>query len=119
MKILASLAILAASVSTTAASMPPAQMEQPAYREPAQPWTSVDQAERARDCRDRIEKVRAAAGKPELERGPADPDKPLLMYAVDKRLDNCGVIVPVADPTDLRQSPEPGRPEVIPAVPRG
>lgn len=115
MNILASLAVVTASLATGAASVPPAPMEQPAYREPARPWTSVEQAERARECRDRIEQVLGAAGEPERNRSPADPDKPLLMYAVDTRIDDCGVIIPVADPSDIRQGPPPGRPQLIPA----
>lgn len=105
------------SAAAAALSAPPMQADQSAYEEPARPWTSVEQAERLRECRDRIEQVRAAAGKPKLEREPANPDKPLLMYAVDTRIDDCGVIVPVADPSDLRQAPPPGIARMIPALP--
>ncbi len=117
MKILASLAVLTASFSTTAASVPPAQMDNPAFREPVRPWPSLEHVEREKYCHDRIQKARAAAGKPELAPAPADPDNPLLMYAVDTRIDGCGVMVPVANPAAWRQSPLPGKPEVIPAAP--
>ena len=69
-------------------------------------------------CRDRIELVRQASGYPRLENLPASPDRPLLMYAVDQRIQDCSVIVPVSDPSDLRQAPEPGQLEMIPALPR-
>lgn len=94
---------------------PAQQLDQPEYENPAKPWASVEQAERDRRCRDRIEQVRAEAGRPQLERGPADADKPLMMYAVDRKIDGCSVMVPVADPTDIRTSPAPGKPERIPA----
>ncbi len=87
----------------------------PTYQAPAAPWASVDHAQELKACRDRIEQVRAASGKPELDRSPADPDKPLLIYAVDTRIDDCGVIIPVADPSDIRESPPPGRPQLVPA----
>lgn len=83
------------------------------YEAPAQPWRDTDDAQTR--CRDRIHHVRDAAGKPELDRKPAEPDKPLLIYAVDHRIDGCGVLVPAADPGDIRQSPEPGPAKLIPA----
>jgi hypothetical protein len=102
--------------STVAAASPPADpLDQPGFEAPAAPWTSVEQAERDRRCRDRIEQARSEAGRPKLEREPASPDKPLLIYAVDHRVDGCGVLVPVGDPADIRQSPPPGPPAVIPA----
>lgn len=94
---------------------PPMPLDQTGYQAPAQPWSSVEDADKAHDCRNRIEQVRSKAGKPQLERGPAKFDEPLLVYAVDQRVDGCGVLVPVADPADLRQAPEPNRPEIIPA----
>ncbi len=99
------------------AAPPVAVMNLPSYGEPATPWPNVDAATSKQACRDRIEQVRAAEGRPKLERAPPDPDKPLLMYAVDKRLDDCTVIVPVADPGDVRQLPEPGPLEIVPLVP--
>ena len=107
--------LLALSPLLVSATPPAVPLDQPAYEAPAQAWRSVEDAEQARRCRDRIEQVRSEAGKPRLEREPARPDKPLLMYAVDHRVDGCGVLVPVGDRADIRQAPEPGRPEVIPA----
>lgn len=108
-------ALLIATPLLLGAAPPSSVMSLPSYEEPARPWPSVDAAEADRRCRDRIEQVRAQAGKPKLERGPADPGEPLLMYAVDHRIDGCGVLVPVADPADVRTSPEPGPARLIPA----
>lgn len=117
MNILASFTVLTAPLAAGAASGPPTAMEQPAYREPARPWTSVEQAERERECRDKIELAREKLGHPELEKAPSSPDRSFLMHAVDTRIDGCGVIVPVADPTDLREAPPPGAPRFMPAAP--
>lgn len=75
----------------------------------------------AERCRDRITVAREAAGKPPLlDRGPASPDRPYHIYAVDKRIDGCAVMVMHGDPTDIR--PIPDRSEavgrVIPLTPR-
>lgn len=88
------------------------------YDEPVQPWRSVEDGQAAKACRDRIEQARGAAGQPKLDRSPADPDKPMLLHAVDRKIDGCGVLVLVADPTDLRPFPESGPPAIIPARPR-
>jgi len=73
-------------------------------------------------CRDRITQTREAAGKPPLlDRGPASPDKPHRIYAVDKRIDGCAVMVMHGDVNDVRPLPE--RPKdagsVIPLMPLG
>jgi hypothetical protein len=70
-------------------------------------------------CRDRITLARKAAGKPPLlEREPASPDKPYLIYAVDRRQDGCAVMVMKGDPADIRSLP--ARPEgVVRMVPLG
>lgn len=61
-------------------------------------------------CRDQITKAREDAGKsPLLDRAPASPDKPYHIYAVDKRIDGCAVMVMHGDVTDFRPLPE--RPE--------
>lgn len=107
--------LLPLSLMLVSATPPVDGLDHPSYETPAKPWSSVESAERTRQCRDRIERARAEAGKPKLERQPASPEKPLLMYAVDHRVDGCGVLVPVSDPADIRQPPEPGKPELIPA----
>lgn len=109
---------LATAAISTASAAPAPIMNLPAYGDPATPWSSVDDAiERATACRNRIEQARAAAGKPRLDREPASPDEPLLMYAVDRRLDGCGVLVPVGDPAAVRVSPRPGKPAFRPLGP--
>ncbi len=71
------------------------------------------------ECQDRIHRARAAAGLPLLKREPASPDKPHLIYAVDRRQDGCGVMVMMGNPDDIRPLPEPfedqGRGLLIPA----
>lgn len=116
MKIAASLVLLSASLSATGSvpqRLPVA--DQPGYQEPAQRWKSVDEPAAREACRDRIEQARAASGKPRLDRTPAGEEGPLLLYAVDHRVDGCGVLVPVNDPADIRQSPPPSAPELRPA----
>lgn len=57
-------------------------------------------------CRDRITLAREAAGKPPLlDREPASPDKPHRIYAVDKRVDGCSVMVMMGDTADMRPLP--------------
>lgn len=117
MKVMSMKLIVAALLTSGVASAsPPADpLDQPGYEAPAKRWTSVEEADRDRRCRDRIAQVRADEGKPRLEREPASPDQPLLMYAVDHRVDGCAVLVPVSDPADIRQSTLPGKLEIIPA----
>ena len=59
------------------------------------------------NCRDRIERVRAELGQPTLDRGTASADKPLLIAAVDKRIDGCAVMQMKGDVNDLRPLPRP------------
>ena len=97
---------LAALALLGAADTPPAPPADPqtAPAEP-RPVTPSDA-----ECRDRITHAREAAGKPPLlERGPASPDKPYLIYAVDRRQDGCAVMVMKGDPADIR--PLPARPD--------
>ena len=115
MKLALVMVTLAATGAAAAAALPPPMVQLPAYDIPAQPWPDIAAPSRQLACRDRVEQVRAQAGKPAIERAPADPDAPLMIHAVDRRIDGCGVLVPVADPADIREAPEPGRPELIPA----
>ena len=63
-------------------------------------------------CRDRINLARDSAGKrPLLDREPASPDKPHRIYAVDKRIDGCAVMVMHGDVSDVR--PLPARSEGV------
>ena len=68
-------------------------------------------------CREAILQVREATGQPRLQREAASADKPLLIAAVDKRIDNCRVLVMARDTRDIRPEPEPGsnRARLLPA----
>lgn len=59
------------------------------------------------NCRDRIERARAELGQPTLDRETAGADKPLLIAAVDKRIDGCAVMQMKGDVNDLRPLPRP------------
>lgn len=69
------------------------------------------------ECSDRITKAREEAGLPLLKREPASPEKPLMIYAVDRREHGCSVMVMKGNPDDIRQLPErmEGPPIMIPA----
>ncbi|MCH2488205.1 MAG: hypothetical protein MK010_10750 [Erythrobacter sp.] len=83
--------------------------DMPSYQEPAQSWRDIqDPIERAR-CEQEIRKARAEAGKPEIERETADAEEPLLIAAVDQKLNGCSVLVMKQDTSDVR--PLPARPE--------
>ena len=59
------------------------------------------------NCRDRIMQVREDMGLPPLmERQPASPDNPHLIYAVDRRQDGCSVMVMMGNRNDIRPLPE-------------
>jgi hypothetical protein len=110
--------ILMAAPFLVSATPPAAIVSLPSYSEPAQPWSSVADAEARKGCRDRIERARAQAGQPRLDPAPANPDKPILHYAVDRRIDGCGVLVSVGDPGGMVPPPESRAPEVIPTKPK-
>ena len=67
-------------------------------------------------CRDRIHEVREERGLPELSRENAKPDEPLMILAVDKRIDGCSVMVMAYDTSDVR--PVPTAPDGPPRVRR-
>ena len=68
-------------------------------------------------CRDTIRQVRESAGLPALDKGNAHPGQALLIAAVDKRIDNCRVLVMARDSRDIRPEPAPadGRALLMPA----
>lgn len=117
------LALLAAApVAMTLADDPepagPAALDMPSYEEPVRPWRDIEDAiPSPEECRDRIYQARAAAGQPELEGETADPDEPLLIWAVDRREQGCSVLVVKGDPEDIRPVPRPPEdaPRLIPA----
>lgn len=120
--------------SQVSAAPPRSALDNPAYSDPARKWTSIDDATGApviseetrelleklrnqRKCSDTISKARAEAGLPMTQREPASPDKPYLVYAVDRREDGCSVMVMKGDTDDIRQLPKPidGPAGIIPA----
>lgn len=68
-------------------------------------------------CADRIERVRDDLAQPRLDRSPASADKPLLIAAVDKRIDGCAVLQMKGNVNDLRPLPvaPSGPPRLQPA----
>ena len=81
------------------------------------PATPAHSPERRAACRETITPVREQAGLPKLERGAARPGEGLLIAAVDKRIDDCRVLVMARDTRDIRPEPEPsdGRARLLPA----
>ncbi len=59
-------------------------------------------------CRDRIQLVRQQRGLPKLQRDTASPDEPLMIAAVDHRIDGCSVMVMRSNTADVRPIPKPG-----------
>ena len=59
-------------------------------------------------CRDRIHEVRQERGLPKLQRDTATPEEPLLIAAIDRRIDGCSVMVMRSNTADVRPSPAPG-----------
>ena len=77
----------------------------PAYTQPARAWTSVEDVLASKQCGDRIEQVREAAGQPALDKTPATPGEGYMIAAVDKRIDGCAVMQMKGDVNDLRPLP--------------
>ena len=94
-----------ATIGATPPATPDAMM--PGYTRPAQKWSSVEEALSDRLCADRIEQVRDAAGEPRLDRAPASTETPMLIAALDKRIDGCAVLQMKGDVNDLRPVPLP------------
>ena len=63
------------------------------------------------NCRDRLEQAQEEAPKldlrsaPLFRRKPDTPEKPLAIYAVDRRENGCGVMVMMGNPEDVRPVP--------------
>jgi len=76
----------------------------PAKVSPVEPSVS-DVPAGTKACTDRVRLVREARGLPQLERGPARPGEPLIIKAVDHRIDGCSVMVMHYDTRDVRPLP--------------
>jgi hypothetical protein len=102
--------LLALFLATGAAPQPAPVVPSTDLDIPYQPSQAV--------CRDRIIEAREERGLPELRRETAAPDEPLLIAAVDKRIDGCAVLVMRNNTSDIRPLPvieSKGRLERIPA----
>lgn len=102
------LILLPLCACTMIGATPPATPDElmPGYTRPAERWSS-NEAPSERLCADRIEQVRDAAGEPMLDRAPANAETPMLIAAVDKRIDGCAVLQMKGDVNDLRPVPLP------------
>lgn len=105
----AALAALAAAplmLAQTDSEAGPVELDMPSYHEPARQWRSVEDAPTPKSCREKIEHVREENGQPPLRRETAESGEPLLIAAVDHRIDGCGVMVMRQDTSDVRPLPE-------------
>lgn len=96
----------------------PLPLDMPSFQEPAGQWRSVEHASPPYEkCRDTIRHVREANGQPALRKDAAEPGEPLLIAAVDQRIDECSVMVMRRDTSDVRPLPVPaeGPAKLIPA----
>ncbi len=99
------LPLIAILLATGAAAETPAAPE--AVPPERVPGAVNAQADRNVVCRDRIHMVRQERGLPTLQRDTVSPDRPLLIAAVDRRIDGCSVLVMRNDLGDVRPIPAP------------
>ena len=105
--------LIALFLSTAAA---PPQTDAPGEQRAETPTVEIDPTTGKVMCRDRIQQVRTERGLPWVDRGTAvDPDQPLLIAAVDHRIDGCSVMVMRDNTSDVRPLPEPQEHRVMPA----
>lgn len=102
------MALVLASGATAPQAVPP---------EPV-PGALAAQADPKVVCRDRIHEVRQERGLPMLQRDTAKLDEPLLIAAVDKRIDGCSVMVMRNNLADVRPLPAPDAAPLFRRVPR-
>ncbi|QZD92793.1 hypothetical protein K3162_01730 [Qipengyuania xiapuensis] len=96
---------------------PHSKLDMPAYEEPASRWETIEEATAEdENCRDRIREVREETGQPELEDDTGEPEEPMVIAAVDHRIDGCSVLVMRGNTDDVRPLPKPaGEPKLVPA----
>jgi hypothetical protein len=80
------------------------------------PVSPAGSAEGRVPCRDTIHQVRDERGLPRLQRETAVPHEPLLIAAVDHRIDGCSVMVVYGNTSDVR--PLPAMPDGSPSLQR-
>ena len=95
---------LIALMLTTGASAETLGAPQAVPPEPV-PGAMTAQADPKTVCRDRIHMVRQERGLPMLQRDTATPDEPLMIAAVDRRIDGCSVMVMHGNLADVRPLP--------------
>jgi len=110
--------LIALALATGAAAEPLARTPAPGIVDPA-PDSQLTSPEGRVPCRDTIRAVREERGLPQLERETASPGEPLLIAAVDHRINGCSVMVMYADTSDVRPLPAlpdgPARLERLPS----
>ena len=83
---------------------------------PAAPAVTIDPQTGKTVCRETIQEVREERGLPWVDRGTAaEPDEPLLIAAVAKKIDGCSVLVMRDDTSDVRPVPGPSEHRLMPA----
>jgi len=100
--------MLTLALATSAAAEPVEKAQPPGIVIPA-PDAQFTQPEGRIPCRDTIHAVREERGLPRLQRETASPEEPLLIAAVDHRINGCSVIVMRSNTRDVR--PLPALPE--------
>ena len=90
---------------SAAALVAPAQQ---APDRPVQPKATIEVlgTPEPADCTGRIDRVRDDLAQPKLDRTPASAERPLLIAAVDKRIDGCAVLQMHGAVNDLRPVPQ-------------
>lgn len=96
MKVLA--AVLA--LPLIGASLPDAEQREESTPEAKADFSDLED----RNCRDTIQSVREENGQPLIQRDTADPDEPILFYALDHEVDGCDVLL-VSRNGDVRDLP--------------
>ena len=107
--------LLALTLATGAAAGPPQPEAAPGVVMPG-PDTRLTPDEGRVPCRDTIQAVREERGLPQLQRETASPDEPLLIKAVDYRINGCSVMLMHQDTSDVR--PLPALPDGPPRLER-
>jgi hypothetical protein len=93
-------ALLLLAPLLTASEVPPSPQTAPS------PSVAPDAPSPNKNCQGRIETVREERGLPMLKRDNAPADEPLIIAAVDKRIDGCEVLVLKGNINDVRPLPE-------------
>jgi hypothetical protein len=108
------LPLIALAFATSAAADAPRQAAPAARGNPSNYMPGMTAGAPGRKvCTDRIQQVRAEHGLPKLDRDNASTEVPLMILAVDKRIDGCSVMVMAYDANDIRPVPTaPGEPRV-------